>query len=110
MDKSKPRIFVYHADYEPKILYVGQEEEYYKMGWFDSPAKCKGFLKKVNVDPENAMEVQVIAEATKEVAEDANKELNLELMSVRELKAYARKHDVEYHKNATKKKMLDLLG
>lgn len=39
MDFTRKRAFVYHPDYEPKMVYSEEVGLWYKKGWVDSPAK-----------------------------------------------------------------------
>ncbi len=110
MDKSKPRTFIYHSDEDPKIVYVGEEQEWYDKGWEDSPAKCKGFLGKVGIDARDEIGIQVLGAATEDIKDEVNVALNLNLLTVKELKVYAKKHGIKHYKNATKKQMLKLIG
>lgn len=65
--------WLYHSDHEPKI-FEGDEaiEEAQADGWEDSPAKCKGFLDKIGVDPDNTLQVQFVGEVTEQAAEVTN--------------------------------------
>ena len=90
MDLTRRRAFVYHPDKKPLMVYEEEKEQYYEDGWFDSPAKCEGVIKKLGIDPENPVEVQMVGETIQGVVDATNDALNLHLMTAKELKAYGR--------------------
>jgi hypothetical protein len=44
---SDKRLWVYHADKEPKIILRHQLETHYNNGWRESPALCAGYTTKI---------------------------------------------------------------
>lgn len=65
----------YHATLAPKIVEIETEEEEKALeadGWYDTPAKCKGFLDKVGVDADNALQVQYVGDVVEQTAETLN--------------------------------------
>jgi hypothetical protein len=108
MDMTKPRAYVYHSDHDPKMVYLEDAQDYYDDGWKDSPAKCKGFLSKVGIEPDDSVGIQTMGEVSEKVKDYTNDTLNLHLKSAKELKAYAalHLHGMKYQKNWNAKRML----
>lgn len=111
LDKSKPRCFVYKKDEEPLMVYSGEEQEFYGQGWVDSPAKFDGIMEDLGVDKSDKAAVKEVKKAIKSVKDSTNDGLNLNLMSAKELKSYAKRtySAMQYPKNATAKTMLELI-
>ena len=73
--------WLYHPDYEPRIFTgVDAVKEAEADGWKDNPAKCKGFLDKIGVDPANALQVQYVGEVAEQTAEVTNLIENVETL------------------------------
>ncbi len=111
LDKTKPRCFVYKKGEEPLMVYAGEEQEFYGQGWVDSPAKFDGIMEDLGVDKSDKEAVKNVRKAIKTVKDSTNDELNLKIMSAKELKGYAKKNypNMKYSKNATAKTMLELI-
>lgn len=90
------RCWVYHPEQEPKIVTKSEAESLYLNGWFDSPA---GFVKttQFGIDPEDEVNVQALGDTIEAIASKLNDELNFDIMTKKELDAYAQEHfDVEF--------------
>ena len=100
------RTWVYHETEEPKIVDSEDAQELYDNGWKDSP---RYFVKTTDfgVDPDDEIKVQQLGEAIEGIAESLNGALNLQEMSVKELKAYAEKHYGKKLKAVVKPKMVE---
>jgi hypothetical protein len=118
LDKKKARVFVYHPDEKPLMVYEGEKLSMYDAGWFDSPAKFpgveeqfEGLAKELGTTTKDKKFVKGVKKTLDRVAEETNEELNLKSKTAKELKAYADKYmpDMKYKKNAGAKKMLDLI-
>lgn len=69
------RTWRYHAEHVPKIVEIESEEEVKALeadGWYDTPAKCTGFLDKVGANPNNALQVQYVGEVVEQTTEILN--------------------------------------
>lgn len=87
------RAWRYHPEHEPKI-FTGDEAiaAAEADGWQDSPAKCTGFLDKIGVDPNNALQVQYVAEVAEQTAEVVNLIENLDELDSKGLLRLAELH------------------
>ena len=79
------KIWMYHAEHEPKIFDSSEVEALEVDGWKDSPAKCKGFLDKINVDSENELQVQFVGEVVEATSDILNLEENIESLDREEI-------------------------
>ncbi len=92
MDMERARVFVYHQDHDPKMVYSEESQEWYDKGWVDSPAKFKDILKNFDIDAKDQVAVHAIGEAIQGVVESANDSLNLDRMKAGELSKYLNKN------------------
>lgn len=111
---KQSKTWIYHKTEEPKIVYQHQAQEYFDVGWADSPAKFAK-LKDVGIDENDPIQVQQFGESVAGVKEATNGALNLDDMTKRELVAYAKKHfstvlDKKDRKNDLVKTIRTLLG
>lgn len=79
------KIWLYHAEQEPKIFDSSEVEALEAEGWKDSPAKCDGFLDKINVDSKNKLQVQFVGEVTEATTDILNLEENIESLDREEI-------------------------
>jgi hypothetical protein len=94
MDMKRKRAFVYRKlkeEIESEMIYLEDVEDYLKVGWLESPATLID-LKKHGVDPEDPAQVQNLGEAITDQTQAFNGALNLDIMTSKELRAYAKKH------------------
>jgi hypothetical protein len=85
------KVWIYHSEHEPKIVNSDEAEKLYSEGWEDSPAKCKGFLEKVQVNEEDVLSVQAVGTITENIKDAANLEINIETLDRKELIEFAEK-------------------
>ncbi len=106
-DKKRARKFLYHATEKPIIIYIEDAKDWYPKGWQNTPAAFFD-MKKHGVPADKMPELHKEIEEIKDLTND---DLNLEAMSAKQLKAFAKKYlpGLEYGKNANKKQMLDLI-
>lgn len=106
-DKTRERKFLYKKDEKPVIVYMEDVEKKYEEGWCDSPAEFFD-MKAHGVEKGKEGELKDVIKGLKDISND---EINLEAMNAKKLKAFVRKTfpGLEYHKNATKKQMLELI-
>lgn len=106
-DKSRPRKFLYKKDSKPMIVYLGEENQYYGKGWYDTPAAFFNMAAH-GVPDEKKPELHKEIEKIRDLVND---EINLDAMDAGELKGYAKKHlpGLEYYKTASRKTMLRLI-
>lgn len=85
------RCWIYHATEQPMIVTREVAEEMYEQGWADTPA---AFAKTTDfgIDPDDTANVQALGDTIDGVKDRLNDELNFDVMSRKELKAYALKH------------------
>lgn len=75
------RQWLYHAEHEARIFDgPAAIEAALADDWKDSPAKCKGFLDKIGVDPDNKLQVQFIGDVAEQTAEVVNLVENLAVL------------------------------
>jgi hypothetical protein len=97
------RRWIYHKDFDPKIIISNEFEKYESEGWADSPAKFS-YIPDFGVDPEDEVKVNMLGEAIDGVADRINGELNISVMGKNKLEEYARRHfDVELDKRKSLK-------
>lgn len=85
------RTWVYHPEQEPKIVNSDEAELLYSEGWFDSPAKCEGFLDMMGVDEKDEFMVQSVGTITENIKDVANLEINLNSLDRAEIIDFAQK-------------------
>ena len=96
-------MYVYKDGKEPEIIDVSNKEDWFKKGWFDTPAKVKGVLDGFNVEPGDEMAVQLVGETIEGVKNYLNGYLNLDIMQKKDLLEFGGKHlGTEFNKRATK--------
>ena len=101
------KTWVYHATEEPKIIDSDEFESYKKEGWADTPAAFVN-IEEAGIDVDNPEQVQQFGEAIDGVKDSLNGALNLELMTKKELEAYAREHyGQELDRRKTKAKLVE---
>ena len=86
---SKPfKTWIYHKTEEPKIIDSDKFDEHEKDGWKDSPMY---FIKTTDfgVNPKDTVKVQCLGESIEGVKNCVNGMLNLESMTMKELKEFA---------------------
>lgn len=98
------KTWVYHSEHEPKIVNSDEAEVLYGEGWEDSPAKCKGFLDKVGVMPDDTMSIQTVGTITENIKDAANLEINLESLDRAEMIELA---DKRFGEDWSKKRGVD---
>lgn len=86
------KTWMYHKDHEPMIFDLDDVEQAEKEGWKDSPAKCEGFLEKINVDPENKLQVQFVGQVTESTTEMVNLIENIDTLDREEIIKLADMH------------------
>jgi hypothetical protein len=81
------RQYLYHESKAPMIVNVNDEHE----GWKDSPMY---FIKTTDfgVDPKDTVKVQCLGESIEGVKDCCNGLLNLDLMSIKELREFTSSH------------------
>jgi aminoglycoside N3'-acetyltransferase len=108
------KTWIYHETEEPKVINSDEYAKYNKDGWQDSPA-CFIDHADIGLDAEkikNEDEAETIRatqvfEQVEGIIDCLNGELNLELMSKKELEAYAIKHlDIDLDKRRSKKRLM----
>ncbi len=85
------RRWVYHPDHEPKIINSDEFDSHKKDGWLDSPASFTK-IETFGVDPEDAAKVHTLGEAINGVKDRLNGELNIEIMTKKQLEDFAKEH------------------
>jgi hypothetical protein len=85
------RKWIYHPEKEPKIINSNEYDDYTKKGWKDSPASFTK-IESFGVDPEDTHKVHTLGEAIEGVKNRINGELNLDIMTKKQLEEYAREH------------------
>lgn len=98
------KTWVYHSEHEPKIVDSDEVESLSAEGWHDSPAKCDGFLDKLEADGEDELQVQVIGEITNNMKDSVNLETNLDTLDRNEIIRFA---EVRFGEDWSKKRGLD---
>lgn len=108
-DKTRARKFLYHAKKKAMIVYCDNDDykKYYAEGWENTPAAF--FNMKAHGVPESKM--PELHKEIDEIKDMVNDEYNLDAMSTKELKAYAKKYlpGMKYNKFAGKDDMLKLI-
>jgi hypothetical protein len=88
MDMTRLRAWVYHPEHEPKMIYAEEAEQYYKDGWYDTPAAFTP-AEDFGVDPDDELAVQGLGETIKGVVDHNNGALNLKRMRKEDLAAFS---------------------
>ena len=103
------RAYLYHKTKEPQIFLVSDIEDMKEQGWNISPVP---FIKTTDfgVDPKDQEKVQMMGESILGVRDFINGELNLDLMTMKELKAYAKAHfDFKLYKLRNKQSVIQAI-
>ena len=91
MSREPEKTWIYSATEEPKVVLQSDAQGYYDEGWADTPAAFFD-MKSHGLNPDSEIDVQIVGESIKGVAEAANGALNFERMTKKELVAYAALH------------------
>lgn len=88
-ERQVMRVYLYHESKAPKVVdYIDKDNH---EGWKDSPLS---FVKTTDfgVNPDETEKVQAIGESIAGITEYCNAMLNLNLMTMKELREFAKKH------------------
>jgi hypothetical protein len=85
------RRWIYHATEKPFIINSDEFEGYSKKGWKDSPANFTK-IEAFGVDKDDMTKVNALGEAIEGVKDRINGDLNVDIMTKKQLEEHARKH------------------
>ena len=107
LDKKKARVFLYHPDEDPLMVYEREEREWLNKGWFDSPAK---FMDMKKESKKHGIPQKEVEKAFDDVKRDINEKINIHSMNATELADFLnRKSDGgKYDRRQGKKFLLEM--
>ena len=101
------KVYLYHKTKKPKIFDECDIDKMKDKGWHISPIP---FIKTTDfgIDPEDKDKVQAMGESILKVRDCVNGLLNLELMTIKQLREFAREfyQDLKHSKYRTKKALI----
>lgn len=108
MNKNKRRLYLYKDGEKPKIVLETEKAGLLNKGWLTTPAKFGSIAERFKIDrkdtsQKNMAYVQNVDDAISGTKDYLNGVLNLDLMLLKELKRFAKKHMKVNFKSKEKK-------